>query len=476
MKIGRMLKRHSLGYLVARGGPALVSFLTIAVLTRLMTADAYGKYKLVVAGVGFAGISFRWLRLSLLRFLPAYQERTKRLFSTVLTAFVLIAAVMGAGALISLFFINSPVWRGLVAIAIPLLWTKGWYELNLELARSRLNPRQYGWLRLTKVGFAFVLGVLLVLWGCGSFGPLTGLIVGMFVAGVILSWVEWKEAVFGIQLLDSKLSKKLYRYGVPLTASFAVSFVLSGSDRFLIAWFIDESATGVYSASYDITQQTIKTLMSVVNLAAYPLAVNAFEQNGEEAAYQQMKENGTLLLAIGLPSTVGLSMLAPEFGRLFLGSEFQETGIQLLPWIAFGALLSGIRGFHYDMAFQLGNRTINQAWVLAGAAIVNLGLNVWLIPVFGIFGAAYATVASYGVALILSIVLGRNVLRVPILPTGWYKVIFSTLIMFFVLYFVHVEGLIKSLSVRLSVGVVVYFSGAFVTNLLEVRRHVKEMV
>jgi O-antigen/teichoic acid export membrane protein len=383
---------------------------------------------------------------------------------------------MGAGALVSLAFINSSVWRGLVAIAIPLLWTKGWYELNLELTRSRLNPRQYGWLRLTKVGFALGLGALLVLSGFGAFGPLIGLIVGMFVAGVILSWAEWREAIFGVQLLDSKLSKKFYRYGLPLTASFAVSFVLSGSDRFLIAWFIDESAAGIYSAGYDIAQQTIKTLMSVVNLAAYPLAVNAFEQNGEEAAYQQMKENGTLLLAIGLPSTVGLSMLAPEFGGLFLGSEFQETGIQLLPWIAFGALLSGIRGFHYDMAFQLGNRTVNQVWVLAGAAIVNLGLNVWMIPLFGILGAAYATVASYGVALILSIVIGRNVLRVPILPTEWYKVILSTLLMVVALYFSDVEGLMKSLFGSLGIGVIVYFLGAFVTNLLRIRKHVRNII
>lgn len=471
-----MLKRHSVAYLVARGGPAIVSFLTIAVLTRLMTTDAYGRYQLVMAGVGFAGISFRWLRLSLLRFLPAYKKRSKQLFSVILSFFVFISLITGGVGLASICFIGSPIWQGLIAVSIILLWVKSWYELNLELARSRLNPRRYGWLRFGKVSMALGIGALLVLLGFGAFGPLLGLVVGMGIATIGPSWREWREALIGKRLMTTNLSGKVLRYGMPLTASFAVSFVLGGSDRFLIAWFIDESATGVYSAGYDITQQTIKTLMSVVNLAAYPLAVNAFEQNGEEAAYQQMKENGTLLLAIGLPSTVGLSMLAPEFGRLFLGSEFQETGIQLLPWIAFGALLSGIRGFHYDMAFQLGNRTINQAWVLAGAAIVNLGLNVWLIPVFGIFGAAYATVASYGVALILSIVLGRNVLRVPILPTGWYKVIFSTLIMFFVIYFVHVEGLVKSLSVRLSVGVLVYFSGAFATNLLEVRKHVKEII
>ena len=471
-----MLKRHSLGYLVARGGPALISFLAIAVLTRLMTADAYGKYQLVVVGVGLAGISFRWLRLSLLRFLPAYQERTTRLFSAILTFFVLTSAAMGGGIFIGVFFIETLVWSGLVAISIPLLWVKGWYELNLELTRSRLNPRQYGWLRLTKVGFTLVGGALLVVLGFGPFGPLIGLITGMFVAGVVLSWGKWKQALFGIQLLKSDLSKKLLRYGLPLTASFAVNFILSGSDRLLIAWFIDEAATGIYSAGYDITQQTITTLMSVVNLAAYPLAVNAMETGGEDAAYAQMHENGTLLLAIGLPSTVGLIMLSAEFGTLFLGQEFREMGIQLLPWIAGGALLSGIRAYHYDLAFQLANRTVSQVWVLGGAAVANIGLNLWLIPISGVLGAAYATIASYAIALALSIVFGRKVLRVPMVPEGLYKASISTFIMALAVYIVDVEGVLLSLTLSIVVGGTAYLVGAYVTDLSGAQRETAKFV
>jgi len=464
-----MLKRHSVAYLVARGGPAIVSFLTIAVLTRLMTTDAYGRYQLVMAGVGFAGISFRWLRLSLLRFLPAYKKRSKRLFSVILSFFVLISLITGGIGLASICFIDSPLWQGLVAVSIVLLWIKSWYELNLDLARSQLNPRRYGWLRFIKVCAALGIGALFVILGFGAFGPLLGLIFGMAIAGIGASVSKWKRAVFGSKLFSTSLSRKIFWYGVPLTASFAVNFVLSGSDRLLIGWLIDESATGVYSAGYDIAQQTITTLMSVVNMAAYPLAVNAWEEGGKEGAYKQMSENGTLILAIGLPATVGLIMLSTEFTAVFLGQEFRETGIQLLPWIAGAALLSGIRSFHYDLAFQLGNRTINQVWVLGGAAISNLGLNLWLIPVFGVLGAAYATIISYAIALLLSIGIGRKVLRVPIVPKGGDKVATSTLGMMLALYIVDVEGVFLSLVVSIGVGGVAYLSGAYVTDLLGAR-------
>jgi O-antigen/teichoic acid export membrane protein len=183
-----------------------------------------------------------------------------------------------------------------------------------------------------------------------------------------------------------------------------------------------------------------------------------------------MSENGTLILAIGLPSTVGLIMLSTEFSTLFLGQEFREVGIQLLPWIAVGALLSGIRSFHYDLAFQLSNRTVNQIWVLGGAAIANLGLNLWLIPAYGALGAAYSTVVSFAIALVLSIGIGRRVLRVPLVPEGWYKVAILALTMGAAIHFVEVEGVIKSLVARIGVGGAVYLAGAYVVDLLDTRR------
>jgi O-antigen/teichoic acid export membrane protein len=301
------------------------------------------------------------------------------------------------------------------------------------------------------------------------------MIAGMVIAGVGPSWQDWKKALSHHRLLQTDLSKKVLWYGLPLTASFAVNFVLGGSDRILIGWLINESATGVYSAGYDIAQQTITTLMTVVNLAAYPLAVNALEDDGEDAAYAQMHENGTLILAIGVPAAVGLTMLSSEFCTLFLGQEFRETGIRLLPWIAVGSLLSGVRAYHYDLAFQLGNRTVNQVWVLGGAAAVNLGLNLWLIPIFGVLGAAYATTASYAVALVLSIGLGRHVLHVPMVPEGWYKVAGSTFAMAIALHFVNVEGVLLSIAVNVGVGVATYLATAYVTDLLEAQQVTKKV-
>src|SRR5690606_33652902 len=91
-----MLLRHSALYLLARGVPGLVNFFAIAIYTRMLSPEEYGRYALVVAGVGlFNVIFFQWLRLSLLRFLPAYLSDPKDLLSSVLAGFVSVAFLTG---------------------------------------------------------------------------------------------------------------------------------------------------------------------------------------------------------------------------------------------------------------------------------------------------------------------------------------------------------------------------------------------
>ena len=67
-----MLARQSLGYLVARGLPALINFATIAIFSRLLSPEQYGRYVVALAWMLLVStFAFDWLRLSTLRFYAA---------------------------------------------------------------------------------------------------------------------------------------------------------------------------------------------------------------------------------------------------------------------------------------------------------------------------------------------------------------------------------------------------------------------
>lgn len=226
---------------------------------------------------------------------------------------------------------------------------------------------------------------------------------------------------------------QLCTYGLPLTATFALGFVVNSSDRFLLGWLLNTETAGLYSVGYDLAKNSLGIFMMVVNLAAYPLAVRALEQKGTAAAQEQLCQNATMLIAVGLPVTFGFALLSPNIAAAFLGPEFRGYAADLMPWVIFGALLAGIKSYYFDLSFQLGRRTIMQVWVTLAAAVLNVALNFWWIPLFGIMGAAYSTVAAFALSLVMSWSLGRRVF--PLLfPTGdFFKIALATAVMISVL-------------------------------------------
>lgn len=407
-----MLLRHSALYLLARGVPGIVNFLAVAIYTRVLSPDEYGRYALVLSAVGlFNVIFFQWLRFSLLRFLPAHLSNPKELLSAVLGGFA--GAVLVTGLLGTL---SAALWparslRSLLLMAIPLLWAQAWFDLNLEMARSSLQPRRYGMMSGVKAVSALCVGSAAVFWGLGAEGPLLGLLAGLLIASVFSGSSQWQGIT---PKLHPDSMKRLLGYGLPLAGTFALTFIVSSSDRFFIAWFLGEGAAGVYSASYNLVQQSLALLMVILNTAAHPLVARALEVHGEDAARRQLLKYAELLFGVTLPGTVGLIVLSPHVTAVFLGASFQKEALHLIPLGAVAAFVAGIRTSYFDLAFQLGQRTVGQVWVMGGAAAVNVALNFWWIPKFGLVGGAWATVFAHVVGLLLSVNLGRKIFVIPV--------------------------------------------------------------
>lgn len=407
-----MLLDHSLVYALARGLPGVINFLAIAVYTRLLEPGTYGEYSLVLASIALLdAVLIQWLRLGLLRFLPQANFSAETLLEVIRSVWLLVAAAVTALTLLAVAIPAVPVPAGLLLGGLCLFLAQGWFELNLELVRSRLQPGRYGRLALLRAVLSLGLGALFA-WLWAAPGLLFGLALGIAVSYLLLG--EGRDWRTGKLKLDAVTLRRLTRYGLPLTITFALGFIVTSSDRFLLGWFLDTGATGLYSAGYDLANYSVTMLLTIVNLAAYPLTVRALEQQGAVAARRQLSDTLLLLLAVGLPAAAGLVLLADPIARVVVGAEFATAAAAIMPWIALAALLAGIKAYFVDVGFQLGGDTRLQAWVMLVAAGLNIALNVLLIPPLGIAGAVYSTVAVYALALLLSLLLVRRSFSLPV--------------------------------------------------------------
>src|SRR6476620_869841 len=95
---GKHVLSHAAIYLVARGLPGVIAFLAIPLFSRLLLPADYGRYALVMASVGLLNaLLFQWLRLSLVRYLPAFKDDPAPLKSTLLAVELRLIAAVAAG-------------------------------------------------------------------------------------------------------------------------------------------------------------------------------------------------------------------------------------------------------------------------------------------------------------------------------------------------------------------------------------------
>jgi len=88
----------------------------------------------------------------------------------------------------------------------------------------------------------------------------------------------------------------------------------------------------------------------------------------------------------------------------------------------------GFKAYYFDLSFHLGQHTQSQTLIALISASVNILLNFWWIPKFGIYGAAYATIIAYALGLVLSVVFGRSIFLLPVPVVDMIKLSMATIL------------------------------------------------
>jgi O-antigen/teichoic acid export membrane protein len=462
-----MLIRNAAIFIVARGGAGLLTFLALSLFTRLLSPAEFGRYALVNAGIAFASsVGFSWLRMAVLRFHGAQRGDREALRATALAGYLgAVALTLVATAAISVRF--SSVGVGLIAVGFLVLCAQTWYELNLDFLTARQEPKRYGLYALARSALALAVAGTLAARGMGAMGLLVGALAGYALPSVWAIATSWRSV--SLRAADRGLLTDLVRYGLPFTAAFALEYVVSTSDRILLGAYHDSRAVGEYAAPYDLAQQSLGMLMIAVNLAAYPMAVQAYESGGAEAARAHFRRHATVLAALAIPAAVGLSLLARSVTSVFLGPEFREVGTAVLPWIVAGSLLLFGKAYYLDLAFQLSRNMGRQVAASALGAVVNTALNVILIPRHGVMGAAYSTLLAYAVAFVASARLGRGVCPLPVPWGPLLRVVAATGVMAAVLVPQRRYTGPGALAVQVSLGAAAYAVAAVLFDVGGVR-------
>jgi O-antigen/teichoic acid export membrane protein len=286
------------------------------------------------------------------------------------------------------------------------------YEQLTSLFRVEERSVQFVYASLANILITIGATVVLVV---GFHQRALGVIVGNFIGTlcVYLVLLAYRRYQLGLQF-DRSLLREMNRFGMPLVPSALALWAINFVDRLFIAGYKGQAEVGVYSVAVRVSSAVVFLMI------AFRTAWPAFAYSIEDDRDARRTYAFVLTYVVLVTSWVALALgaLAPWLVDLLTTAPFQraEKAVALL---AFGAV--AYAGYTV-LAIGSGRARKTQLnWVITGAAAaLNVGLNVALIPPYGMVGAAVSTAAAYS-ALFIGMVLYAQ--RVYPVPYQWRRVL-----------------------------------------------------
>ena len=444
--------------------PAFVNFLSIPIITRLFPPEDYGNYILVVSTVSvLSALTTAWLGSSVIRFFPVYnkQGRLDEFYATVIKLTLL--------SILSVFFIMegtmvlaqeyfSKTLYSLMRIGALIFLVTAFYNVLLSALRANRKVDWYSFFTVWSSVIGIGLGITLVIvfhYGVKS------LLWGQLISMIIILPLVYKTAIGKLHLkygkIYSAVTKEMAKYGFPIAIVNLATWMLSFSDRYILEFFRGSHEVGLYSASYAVAERSIFMIASIFMVAEGPLAINLWENETKENNGDFRTKITRYYLMITFPAAVGLSVLASPTINVLTASEYHPA-YKIIPWVTFGAFLVGVdHRFSYIFAFY--KRTDLNMYCVLSAALLNIGLNLLLVPKYGYIAAAIATFISYAFMLGVVIFVSRRffVWEFPFKSLG--KVICASVVMGIVVYHIGnrlTSSTLLNLILGIISGVIVY--------------------
>jgi O-antigen/teichoic acid export membrane protein len=400
-RLGRDTLIYGAGIVLSRAA----SLIMLPVYTRYLSPADYGVLQLlemtmdVVAIVLAGGIA-----AGVLRFYFKFQTEAERrsVFST-----SLLMAVGGklAGALVIFWqapwlaqvLLDNPGQAELIRIAAVTFVLGDFTSFPLLLMQAKRLPALHSIASVSRLVLQLTLNIWLVVGlGAGVRGILISSLITSSLSGVLLG--GWMLRQTGLRVMG-EVARDLLRYGIPYKVTGAGTFIVTFGDRFFLKAYQGLASVGLYGLAYQFGFVLVQLSASPFLKAWNP---QRFQLAAEPRAVRDPQYNqGFVVLNVMLITlAVAISLFVRPLLTVMSDPEFRSAA-DMVPIILLAQILAAWT-WVVDFGIQVSERTKYVTYATWAGVGVILALYTLLIPRFGGFGAAWATVASFGVRAALS--------------------------------------------------------------------------
>ncbi|MCS6807284.1 MAG: polysaccharide biosynthesis C-terminal domain-containing protein [Bacteroidota bacterium] len=299
--------------------------------------------------------------------------------------------------------------------------------------RMESRSKRFGLLKLSVIALNVVANLVLVVYM--RMGIRGIFLAGTFssFAGIVLLVPEFKRYLFTHRIrLDRRLFRELLQFGLPTIPAAVSAIMLQVIDRPILKLFVDSAAVGLYQANYRLGIP----MMMAVTIFEYAWKPFYLRETSGARTRKQRHIAYSLLSRILTYFTIACGIVFLVAGLLiefavrmpFVGGRFIHpsywSGLSLVPIVLGGYFCNGLY-INFAASVYIRKRTRYLPRVTGASALANIALNLALIPLCGIWGAAWATLGAYMLSAILMYCITR---RIYPLRYEWKRILTAVLL------------------------------------------------
>jgi len=396
MNIYQKLFNNSLIFAAGNLGVKLVSIFLLPLYTFYLTPDEFGMVDLITITVSLV-IPICTLSIinSILRFvMDKKYDKQSVLINSLFVSIIGFTIIVLAYPIVSLIL----PFKEYILYFYLFLFVQFINTLFAQFIRAN------GLIKLFAINgiltaFLLLLGNMIFLIGfqMSILGYFLSFILAYLISSIFIVIYGNIYKDINIKKMNLPLLKEMLIFSLPLIPNTLMWWIMGVSDRYLITYYLGLSATGLYAVAVKIP--SILNIVNTIFFQAWQMSAIEEADSKEKSLFYTKVFNIFSVLMLTATSFIIL-ILKPIMSVLVADSFFESW--KYVPFLLLGVVFSSFSGF-LGTNYIAAKKTSGVLKTSLVGGVINILLNVLLIPIIGINGAAIATMISFFLVWILRI-------------------------------------------------------------------------
>jgi O-antigen/teichoic acid export membrane protein len=461
---------------------AFLGYLIRIVLARNLTVAEYGLFFAFFTLISFLGV-FIGLGTgdALVRYIPEFiakKKHDKIKNAVIITIIVTIASmiVIGAGLLIFSDFLAEHYFKNSMAVPALFLFIIMMFVLNLKgilrwVYQAFQNMRLFSLIYLVENIFILMLLLCFFAFKKNIFTASYAYIFAYLLVLIIFSPLAFKTLNFSKHktLLKKELFTKLLRFGIPIMVSSIGGMIIVYTDTLVLTYFRSMQEVGIYNVVVP-TAMILQFFATSVATVAFPMVAELWARKKHDYLESGLKMLYNYSFIFMVPAVLIAFSFSETILRLMFGEQY-IGGALTMQILLISIIFLGLHSITSTILVGIGKPVISTKILLEGA-LINLGLNLLIIPSLGIVGAAISSLIAYAYVALRCIFKLKHFIHVDIPWPDWLKTLLAGLLMLGLIFLLKkilsLNAYLEAI-ICVAIGGLFYLALAFILGIIDLK-------